>query len=246
MEEMIPLLRKFAQGREISGVGCMSSKVEDQTMKSATNGVLIPKLRFPEFWDARERKEKQLKDITSSIFNGIYQTLKYKSEDVPFYSFENLIGGNKKKFISREDYFVATSKNKPGKGDILLTSIGKIGYSQAVTWSHEFSVYVTLAVIKKTEFFNSYYLHCFIQSGRYQNEILKKSLLNTVLCKINRETLRSTNVLLPESAEQQKIADCLSSLDERFTLEAQKLGTLKAHKKRLMQQLSPGLSEVQR
>ena len=45
--------------------------------------------------------------------------------------------------------------------------------------------------------------------------------------------------LLPSFSEQQKIADCLASLDELITLEAQKLDTLKTHKKGLMQQLFP-------
>jgi type I restriction enzyme S subunit len=46
------------------------------------------------------------------------------------------------------------------------------------------------------------------------------------------------------SEEQQKIADCLASLDERITLEAQKLDTLKTHKKGLMQQLFPAEGET--
>lgn len=47
-----------------------------------------------------------------------------------------------------------------------------------------------------------------------------------------------------EQAEQQKIADCLSSLDDLITLESQKLDALKAHKKGLLQQLFPSLDEV--
>lgn len=39
--------------------------------------------------------------------------------------------------------------------------------------------------------------------------------------------------------EQQKIADCLSSIDELITTQAQKLDTLKTHKKGLMQHLFP-------
>jgi type I restriction enzyme S subunit len=44
---------------------------------------------------------------------------------------------------------------------------------------------------------------------------------------------------VPQSKEQQKIADCLSSLDEVINLEAKKLEALKTHKKGLMQQLFP-------
>ena len=48
----------------------------------------------------------------------------------------------------------------------------------------------------------------------------------------------------PEPAEQQKIADYLSSLDDLIAAQTQKLDTLKIHKKGLMQQLFPVLDEV--
>jgi len=48
----------------------------------------------------------------------------------------------------------------------------------------------------------------------------------------------------PAIAEQQKIADCLSSLDDLIALETQKLDALKTHKKGLMQQLFPVSDEV--
>lgn len=44
--------------------------------------------------------------------------------------------------------------------------------------------------------------------------------------------------------EQERIADCLSSFDDLITAHSQKLDTLKAHKKGLMQQLFPTLDEV--
>lgn len=50
---------------------------------------------------------------------------------------------------------------------------------------------------------------------------------------------------LPSPVEQQKIADCLSSLDDLITAETQKLDLLKAHKKGLMQQLFPAEGETE-
>ncbi|MER9436061.1 restriction endonuclease subunit S [Mesorhizobium sp. M0618] len=45
-------------------------------------------------------------------------------------------------------------------------------------------------------------------------------------------------------AEQQRIADCLNSLDDLIATESQKLGALKTHKKGLMQQLFPSVAEA--
>jgi type I restriction enzyme S subunit len=44
---------------------------------------------------------------------------------------------------------------------------------------------------------------------------------------------------LPKKSEQEKIADCLSSLDELIAAQARKVKALKTHKKGLMQQLFP-------
>lgn len=55
-----------------------------------------------------------------------------------------------------------------------------------------------------------------------------------------------SEVLLPKPSleEQQKIADCLVSIDELITLHTQKLKALKDHKKGLMQQLFPAEGET--
>ena len=50
---------------------------------------------------------------------------------------------------------------------------------------------------------------------------------------------------LPALSEQQKIADCLSSVDELMAAQARKVDALKTHKKGLMQQLFPREGESQ-
>ena len=57
---------------------------------------------------------------------------------------------------------------------------------------------------------------------------------------INKTLFSSISILMPpKQAEQQKIADCLSSLDELIEVTSQKVEILKKHKKGLMQQLFP-------
>jgi type I restriction enzyme S subunit len=51
-------------------------------------------------------------------------------------------------------------------------------------------------------------------------------------------------VTAPTFEEQQKVADCLSSLDELVAAQTQKIDALKTHKKGLMQQLFPSLDEM--
>lgn len=62
--------------------------------------------------------------------------------------------------------------------------------------------------------------------------------------KIETDVLAGLPICLPSPTEQQKIADCLSSLDELITAETQKLDALKTHKKCLMQQLFPREGET--
>lgn len=200
---------------------------------------VVPALRFPEFTNMGNWKIEILSNISSNIFDGIHQTPKYVNEGIPFYSVENIVSNKNNKYISEKDYLLYSSTNKVEKGDILISRIGTIGKSVVVNWDCRFYIYVTLAAVKKTNKFDSFFLSSFFQSEFYQKEILSRSLLNAVPCKINMEELRKTRILLPEIREQQKIANCLSSLDDLIEATAQKVEALKGHKKGLMQRLFP-------
>jgi type I restriction enzyme S subunit len=52
-------------------------------------------------------------------------------------------------------------------------------------------------------------------------------------------TQRKFNLQLPEPKEQQKIASCLSAVDELITAQQEKIDELQQHKKGLMQGLFP-------
>lgn len=61
---------------------------------------------------------------------------------------------------------------------------------------------------------------------------------------INSNEYSSMSILIPRTiAEQQKVADCLSSLDTLTTLQREKIDILKEYKKGLMQQLFPSLND---
>jgi len=60
----------------------------------------------------------------------------------------------------------------------------------------------------------------------------------------NEDVLNCSFLLPKEIEEQQKIADCLSSLDEQISAQTEKIDALKSHKKGLMQALFPQLNEI--
>ena len=78
------------------------------------------------------------------------------------------------------------------------------------------------------------------------------SFVNSVLARctgsnypaINPSALASIHVALPRKPEQQKIADCLGSLDDLIAAEGRKLEALRQQKQGLMQQLFPQPGET--
>lgn len=60
-----------------------------------------------------------------------------------------------------------------------------------------------------------------------------------VRVRIYYKDLARLRLLLPAGAEQRKVADCLTSLDEVISSQGRKVEALKAHKRGLMQQLFP-------
>ncbi len=62
---------------------------------------------------------------------------------------------------------------------------------------------------------------------------------------LTRETFALLKIPLTSPDEQQRIADCLTSLDDLIAAQTQKLDALKTHKKGLMQQLFPSPEEVE-
>jgi type I restriction enzyme S subunit len=76
------------------------------------------------------------------------------------------------------------------------------------------------------------------QTDEYSRAVASLSSGST-RARISRGALEALEVPVPNMAEQQRIADCLSSLDTRITAESRQLAALKLHKQGLMQQLFP-------
>ncbi|HGO5815935.1 TPA: restriction endonuclease subunit S [Mannheimia haemolytica] len=83
---------------------------------------------------------------------------------------------------------------------------------------------------------NPEFLMYWLKSNYLKLSIERSGTSNT-LKRISPKALLSISLPTPSPQEQQKIANCLSSVDNLIDEQTQQLGSLKKHKKGLMQQL---------
>jgi type I restriction enzyme S subunit len=76
-------------------------------------------------------------------------------------------------------------------------------------------------------------------TNRYRRLDIERTGTSSTLKRVSPERFWELPILLPTLPEQQKIAECLGSLDGLIAAEGRKLAALRDHKRGLMQQLFP-------
>ncbi|MCD2452794.1 restriction endonuclease subunit S [Methylicorpusculum oleiharenae] len=216
-------------------------------MSEPTKKALVPMLRFPEFRDAGEWADAPLIALAKfrrGSFPQPYGLPEWYDEEngMPFVQVFD-VGNNlrlKLKTKNKISKLGAEQSVFIAKGTLIITLQGSIG-RVAIT---QYDAYIdrTLLIfekfIKPTEkLFFAYVIQSLF-------EIEKEKAPGGIIKTITKESLSNFIVTLPSLSEQQKIADCLSSIDELVTAQTQKVEALKAHKKGLMQQLFPAEGET--
>jgi len=211
---------------------------------------LIPELRFPEFendgeWEINEFGEliNILADYTA---NGSFASLK---ENVTYYSSEEYAVLVRTTDLDKKTFTPARFTDKRGYeflsktslfgNEIVMANVGSIGKVFRVPY---YNKKMTLApntyVLKFNDFVEEDFIYQLMLRSEFEKQLLSMVGSSTLMA-INKSNLRSIKVAVPKKIEQQKIASCLSSLDEIIATHSQKLDLLKDHKKGLMQNLFP-------
>ncbi len=160
----------------------------------------------------------RLDDICDVITCGVAKRPDYVESGVPFLSSLN-VKENKfilktYKFISQADHLKLTKYAKPEKGDILYTRVGSFGEAAVIDLDFEFSVFVSLTLIKpKRSLVNSIYLMWYLNSPKVR-EFAKNNTSGIGVQNLNVGVVREYKILLPLLATQQKIAAILDAADE--------------------------------
>lgn len=218
-------------------------------------GATLPRLRFPEFQHAPEWEIRQLGDLLlSSPDYGVNAPAVPYSEDLPAYlritdiSDEGHYLRDKKVSVDID----ARDENYLSEGDIVLArtgaSVGKSYKYRKEDGKLVFAGYL-IRVKPDQKSIDSTFLFNFLSTRQYWNWVDVISM-RSGQPGINASEYATLSIPVPptrnegELSEQQKIANCLTALDDLIAAQTQKIAALTAHKKGLLQQLFPSPEEL--
>jgi type I restriction enzyme S subunit len=209
---------------------------------------LVPELRFPEFEKGITNsvyKKYLFTDIfTFSTGKNIKQQEAHPDFKIPCVRYGELY------HMYNEVIYKITNRTNLDKSElrfskgneILLPSAGEdpldIGSASALTLRN-IAIGRTINILRplKKDVYSPIYVSYYI------NEKLRRKISTlakgSTISNVYNSDLKKLEILLPSLLEQQKVANCLTSLDKNINLESEKLDSLIDHKKGLVQQLFP-------
>ena len=187
-----------------------------------------------------------------SLTDGTHSTPKYTLSGIPFISVKDMSSGvidfSNTKYISKEEHQKLSDRCHPQKGDLLLSKVGTTGIPAMVTTDREFSLFVSVALIKLIQCdINREFLVFMIQSPLVQEQAKENTRgvgnKNWVLSAVSK-----TLMVVPPLEEQGRIKNRLNlilSYVERYSSSQDKLDLLNANivtdlKKSILQEAIQG------
>ena len=226
----------------------MSSKTKTTATKEAPTPALVPKLRYPEFRGAEGWKSVALREASTPVTERVGErklTPVSISAGIGFVPQAEKFGRD----ISGKQYQLYTLVRD---GDFVFNKGNSLRFPQGCVyqlqgWGQVAAPNVFICFRLKKGYSDGFFQQCFEQNqhGRQLKRHITSGARSNGLLNISKETFFGIEIPTPSPEEQQKIADCLSSMDELMAAQARKLDALKTHKKGLMQQLFPREGETQ-
>ena len=195
---------------------------------------------IPEDWTC-----PSLEYLTDLIIDGTHYTPNYKSRGVPFLRVTDIqsstLDMSRMKFVAAEEHQELQKRCNPQFGDLLLSKNGTIGLTKVIDWDWEFSIFVSLALIKvKKRKLSVHYLDQFFKSDFLHTQLRKRAKQGTVT-NLHLEEIRELIIPIPpELKEQHVIASTLSDIDNLLASLDRLIAKKRDLKQATMQQLLTG------
>ena len=166
---------------------------------------------IPESWEW-----VRLGTILHKLSDGTHSRPHYVASGIPFISVKDVSGGKLDfsdcKYITEEEHRELYSRCKPEYGDILLTKVGTTGIPVIVDTTNEFSLFVSVALLKfNQEMLSNEYLVCLINSPLVQKQAEKNTRgvgnKNWVM-----RDIANTLIVIPPLLEQKRIVSKLQKI----------------------------------
>ena len=191
-------------------------------------GEAVPRLRFPEFWDDGEWIPGKLGDVLVLNYGKSLPVKERVQGEFPVYGSNGIVGTHNEALVGEPGIVIGR------KG-----SAGHVHLSPEPFCPIDTTFFITAHDAPEVDLRFLYFLlrHAGLKGIQDAGSVPG----------LSREIAYMEKVLFPLSRkEQQRIAACLSSLDELISAQSRRLDALRTHKKGLMQQLFPAAGEVWR
>ena len=202
------------------------------------NGADVPEIRFPGFTDAWE--QRKLGDISSLITKGTTPKDKSGTGEVNFIKVENIndysgnITGMSK--ISLEEHQGYLKRSQLQEGDILFSIAGTLGRITSVNKAIlPANTNQALSIIRLKEGNLEYVKTCL--KGNVVADFIRRNPTIGAQPNLSLEQVSNLEIGIPSEAEQKKIGEYFSNLDNLITLHQRELDRLLELKKGFMQKM---------
>ena len=210
---------------------------------------MTPRLRFPEFRAQRAWEIKELSQLLT-ISNGLSLPQNNSGSGLKVTRIETIADGTID--IDRVGYVDTLKKDiedyRLNVGDVLFSNINSVAHiGKSVLIEADQDLYHGMNLLRlriDTKPNSPSFIYFSINTPSVRESFREKANKAVNQASINQTELGRTFILAPSRLEQQKIADCLTSLDEVIAAQGRKVEALKAHKRGLMQQLFPREGET--
>lgn len=173
---------------------------------------------------------KTLGEICEKITDGTHKTPKYELSGIPFLSIQNISKGyfdlSNVKYISQDEHNNLSKRCNPKLNDILFCRIGTLGKAIKNTLNFDFSIFVSLALIRlKDESMVDYVVNV-LNCGYIADWINENKVNGVHTSKINLNTLHTLPIPLPPLKVQEKILAHIQKIESSIATTQEKAKAL--------------------